>query len=176
MNDQNDQESHPIDALVGRYLERQAGQHDTASLRQRILAGLAGGQSSVPAVPAEAPSSSSVRLARRVRPLFWVSAAAAALMVAFWLGRNDSLSRVSAAEVVRGAQETHAGPVERCYTVVVQRDDPNLGDYSPRDVRIWTQGDRFWVEMNRPNGRRAWGREAQGTVWLALGPRRAVRL
>ena len=97
-------------------------------------------------------------------------------MLAFWLGQNDSLSRVSAAEVVRGAQETHAGLVERCYTVVVQRDDPNLPEYSPRDVRVWTQGDRFWVEMNRLNGRWAWGREAQGSVWLALGPRRAVRI
>jgi hypothetical protein len=176
MNDQNDQESHPIDALVGRYLERQAKQQNTTALRRKILANLAGDQSSVHTTPARARSSPSMWLARRVRPLLWVSAAAAAIMVAFWLGQNDSLSRVSAAELVRGAQETHAGPVERCYTVVVQRDDPNLGEYSPRDVRIWTQGDRFWMEMNRPNGRWAWGREARGSVWLALGPRRAVRI
>jgi hypothetical protein len=69
---------------------------------------------------------------------------------------------------------THAAPIERIYVVEIKRGESNKAKFElPRDVRVATQGDRFWVQMR---GYRdwAWGRNDQGAIWMTLGPRRAV--
>jgi hypothetical protein len=45
-----------------------------------------------------------------------------------------------------------------------------------RTTRLWTRGDRFWIESTNPRARWAWGRDEDGTIWLAPGPRRGVRI
>jgi hypothetical protein len=59
----------------------------------------------------------------------------------------------------------------------VERENQDHSEFQPpRDIRLWTQGDRFWVEVDRGEHRWAWGRNADGAVWTTLGPRRAVQI
>src|SRR5262249_61277005 len=44
----------------------------------------------------------------------------------------------------------------------------------PRETRLWTRGDRFWLEATRPGARWAWGQDDQGNLWLALGGQTGV--
>jgi thiol-disulfide isomerase/thioredoxin len=45
-------------------------------------------------------------------------------------------------------------------------------------VRIWTRGDRFWVEMSRGGTEPAfvWGRDEDGSLWAVLDAHRGVRV
>ena len=43
-------------------------------------------------------------------------------------------------------------------------------------TRLWTRGDRFWVESARPGQRWAWGRDEANRFWVAFGPHTAVSL
>lgn len=106
----------------------------------------------------------------------WFAAAAATVLLAFVVGRWGQPAYAEASSLVRAALATHAGSVERCYTVAVERDaeiqDERL---SFRDVRIWTQGDRFWVDVR---GQRSWqwGRSLSGAIWIALRRHRALEI
>ena len=118
------------------------------------------------------------RLPRGSRRL-WQSlgglAVVAALLAAFLVGRWENSALASAASVVQAAMETHAEPVERVYIVQTERSATGAaGFHPPRDVRVATQGDRFYVEMNRGERRWFWGLDANGAIWLTLGPRRAI--
>jgi hypothetical protein len=126
--------------------------------------------------PATVASTGVFRFPRGTRRL-WQSlggvAVVAAVLVAFLVGRWENSALANAATVVRAAMETHAEPVERVY--IVQTDRSATGDAgfnSPRNVRVATQGDRFYVEMNRGERRWFWGLDADGAIWLTLGPRR----
>lgn len=132
-----------------------------------------GGQSQ-----AATASTGAFRLPRGSRRL-WQSlggvAVAAALLVAFLVGRWENSALASAATVVRAAMETHAEPVERVYIVQTVRSAPGeAGFHPPREVRVATQGDRFYVEMNRGERQWIWGLDGNGAIWLILGPRRAI--
>jgi hypothetical protein len=110
---------------------------------------------------------------------FWQSlggvAVVAALMAAFLLGRWESSALANAATIVEAAREIHAAPVERIYIVRTERSATgDAGFPIPRDVRVATQGDRFYVEMNHGERRWFWGLDANGAIWLTLGPRRAI--
>lgn len=128
--------------------------------------------------PAKVASIGAFRLPRNSRRL-WQSlggvAIVAALLVAFLVGRWENSALASAATVVRAAMETHAEPVERVYIVQTERSTTgDAGFNPPSDVRVATQGDRFYVEMNRGERRWFWGLDANGAIWLTLGPRRAI--
>ncbi len=45
-----------------------------------------------------------------------------------------------------------------------------------RLTRVWTRGDRFYVESVWPEERWAWGRDEANRFWIALGEHTAVRL
>ena len=108
----------------------------------------------------------------------WLVAAAAAVVVGVFLaGRLEQRAYAKATMVVQAALRTHSQPIERVYVVDVRRDEAaNARAAVSRDVRVITQGDRFWVEMNRGDRRWAWGRDTDGAIWLTLGPRRAMRI
>ncbi len=136
-------------------------------------------------------SSSSTRLAalrsRRWKPIWkpisWVAAALVIALAAIVVGRWDGIAMASPTRVVRAALVTHHQAIERIYLVDVQRVDVQRGNQSSasgiedtQDVRIHTQGDRFYVEMNRNTRRWVWGRNQEGAFWLTLGPRRAMQI
>ena len=60
-------------------------------------------------------------------------------------------------------------------TVEHSGQDPSEPEPS-REVRLWTQGHRFWVEVDGGERRWVWGRTADGAVWTTLGPRLAVEI
>jgi hypothetical protein len=104
-----------------------------------------------------------------------LSAAALIAFVAFIVGRWESSAFAHAATIVRAAVETHAAPIERVYLVEVERSSNMPVEFSPvREVRVATQGDRFYVEMNRGQRQWFWGRDVAGAIWLTVGPRRAI--
>jgi anti-sigma factor RsiW len=119
-----------------------------------------------------------LRLPRGPRRL-WQSlggvAVVTAVVLAFVIGRWESTALASAATVVRAAIETHAEHVERVYIVQTDRSATGQAGFSPpRDVRVATQGSRFYVEMNRGERQWFWGLNADGAIWLTLGPHRAI--
>lgn len=111
------------------------------------------------------------------KPAGWVIAATLAGLMAIILFRGDATAFANAATIVQAAKESHAEVVERVYVVQVETEAAVDADFSPpRDVRVATQGDRFYVEMNRGERRWFWGRDTNGATWMTLGPRRALRI
>lgn len=98
-----------------------------------------------------------------------------AAFVAMWLLPQPS----AAAATLRHALEVHRAALDRCYRLQVKL-DPVFQETSPLpakvDSRLWTRGDRFWVESLNGEQTVAWGREAKGDVWFALSPELGVRL
>jgi len=112
-----------------------------------------------------------------LRTTGWFAAAVCVALLIFLLtGHGDNPVYASASQIVEAAIQTHAGPIERVYVVDVQRHPSNdKGLNLPRDVKVSTQGDQFWVEMNGVR-RWAWGRDTDGAIWMTLGPRRAIEV
>jgi hypothetical protein len=87
-------------------------------------------------------------------------------------------AELRAEQAVREAEAALRLPVERCYLVEV-RPDGDAATEEPlptRTMRVWAAADKFRVEMTRGNFRWAWGRDADGTVWLTSNPQRGVRI
>ncbi|MCX7397655.1 MAG: hypothetical protein NT138_08275 [Planctomycetales bacterium] len=139
-----------------------------------------------PASRVASPVRSSSRL---WKPIGSVAAAVVLIAAAFLIGRFENSALADASNIVRAAAETHAAPIERVYLVEVDRSaastDPRSGSVpqvnprlseitAPREVRVMTQGDQFYVEMNRGQRQWVWGRESGGGIWLTLGPRQAI--
>jgi hypothetical protein len=172
-----------IEGLVRARLEREAEAIDPRPMFARIV-----GASTVPATAeelAETRYRSDTGFFRRTRGAWkWVGAAvaAAAVLVA---GRvlllQDRAALAKGETVVREARRAHLQPIDRSYLVEVRRESSLVAELSPivpqvRQTRLWTRGDRFWVESVRPDQRWAWGRDEVNRFWIAFGPRVAVRL
>jgi hypothetical protein len=115
----------------------------------------------------------------------WLIATAASIALAFTFGRWDSMAYASATNIVKAARSAHALALERCYVVTSKRtlssssdsNEPPSKEFSYwHDVRIWTQGNRFWVDVNNAKRSWAWGRNDEGTVWLTLGRKRGLQI
>ena len=108
----------------------------------------------------------------------WILAVAALiLVVAIIAGRSEKEAFADATRIVQAAVQAHAEPVERVYAVKVERHDPLSPDLVlPRDVRVSTLGNRFWVEIRSPRGQLCFGRGEGGEVWVALGQWRGMRI
>lgn len=102
-------------------------------------------------------------------------AAAAMVVLVLLLLHSENRVQARATTVLRAARQEHIKPVERIYLVAVEWDQGwSEGFASPQNVRIFTQGDRFWVEMNRGAKSWKWGRNPEGAIWVTLGARRAL--
>jgi hypothetical protein len=164
-----------VERLVRGQLERAAETIDPRALFGRIEQSLA-------------PSSSLRRREALGRPVLraawkWAGAvaAAAALVIGFGLLMQERTALAKGETVVREARRAHLLPIDRCYLVEVRRESSLVAELSPastqvRQTRLWTRGDRFWVESVRPEQRWAWGRDEGNRFWIAFGPHTAVRL
>ena len=176
MSEQPRDDGNPVDDLVRQYLEHQAEQEECEPLIERVL-GTIERTDTVKTKTRRVRTPASMRHQGLWTQSLWFVGAAATVLLAFVVGRWGQSARAEASVLVRAALATHAGPVERCYTVTVERESKDRSEFKPpRDVRLWTQGDRFWVEVDRGERRWAWGRNANGAVWTTLGPRRAVQI
>jgi hypothetical protein len=107
-------------------------------------------------------------------------AAAAAMLLAFLGGLQLGPGRAGAETLIQQAHAAHLMPLDRCYLVEVRRDSPLVDNSAPltappRIIRLWTRGDRIWIESVQPQRTWAWGRDDNGNVWMAFGPHRAIR-
>jgi hypothetical protein len=158
---------HEVDALIRAHLQRQAESVDPAAILAEVRA-----QSGI--------RSPRRNLRRNLRRCLWGLVTAAAVVLAFLGGQHVGPAQASAESLVREARQAHALPVDRCYLVqtvpvpggVLAR-FPALSQ--PRETRLWTRGDRFWIESTNPERKWAWGRDDQGTLWLALGRKHGLR-
>ena len=157
------------------YLERNAEQIDPRGLFDRVQASLAEGSSSQTAAHTSA----------RKRRLIWngagVAAAAALIVMVVLLWPQNRSALAKGETVIREAREAHAMPIDRCYLVEVRRESPLVSELAPAApraglTRLWTRGDRFWVESVRPEERWAWGRDEGSRFWFAFGRHAAVRM
>jgi hypothetical protein len=133
----------------------------------RILAGVRARL----AAEAQPPSP---RSPSRLRRWLWRAALAAGVLVATFWGSQLGPHHVSADTLVQQAlAEARHRPADRCYQVVFEW-QPAAGERPlllppPQEARVWTRGDRFWVEPVRPRGPWAWGRDEKGRYWIAAG-------
>ncbi len=161
-----------VDLLVQAYLAKQTEQIDGAAGLARVRAAMSA------TATTDGP--------RRHRGFRFLLAAtvAASVALAFFGGWYLGPTQVSAKELVAEVKRVHNQPLSRCYLVEMQRvagDDDDLAPIGKvaRQVRIWTRGDRFWVEM-RPDGGSepafVWGLADNGSLWAALDSHRGVRV
>jgi hypothetical protein len=171
-----------IEQLLRDHLTRQAARIDTSILRERIGSTLAAEQP--PGRPVSSvPTPVSQRRHRWLRWLGAFSVAACLLAVGLIYWRSEEPLRASPQALLQETQRTFHQPVYRCYQVEVQREtDPD--DINPmvaraKQTRLWTRGDRFWIETtfpNMPNRRHFWGRDEQFTLWMTFGPAEGILL
>lgn len=171
----NDPATYPpdaVDQLLADHLDRQGKQVDVELMLQRIRATHA----------AESPAMPSRRSVRWARWALGVAVAASLLVAVSFFWPSEQPLRASPQALLHETQKTLQQPVYRCYLVEVQRES-NLADESnpfvsqAKQMRLWTRGDRFWIETSfpkMPNVRHYWGRDEQGTIWMTFGPREGV--
>lgn len=156
MSEADDSTCEPIDQWVRESLERSARKVDA----ERIVAGVR------------------ARVARRSRLLSlrcWGlrMALAAALAVAVFWGwflwpRNVSAETLIAQVLTKEREQA----LDRCYLVSFQVDQGQLERDEwlvpvPPQARLWTRGDRFFMESAKRPTLGAWGRDETGQVWVA---------
>jgi len=104
----------------------------------------------------------------------WLATAMCLAGIVLGLSRWEPSSVASAALVIQAAEGVHAERLERVYVVESERSEAVVPFVSPRDVRVATRGDRFFVTMNRGSRQWIWGRDAAGSIWMTVGKRRAI--
>jgi hypothetical protein len=178
MNQPEHQADLDIERLVRGGLERGAETIDPRALFNRIEQSLAASAASLSVQSPEARRRLVLRSAWK-----WAggAAAAAAIVIGFAVLMHERTALAKGETVVREARRAHLLPIDRCYLVEVRRESSLVAELSPagtqvRQTRLWTRGDRFWVESVRPEQRWAWGRDEENRFWIAFGPHTAVRM
>jgi hypothetical protein len=107
----------------------------------------------------------------------WAWALAASVVFAALIGGLVFMSQstASAAAVVQRALKVHSALLDRCYRVEVRGERDGVS--TPRqESLLWTQGNRFWNQLQTDDKTVAWGRDESGGVWFALSPKVGARL
>jgi hypothetical protein len=165
-----------IESLVRRHLEREAERVDRRAGLERLRA--AAGLRLAPRSGARAAVNRRAfpwRLrGNALAPWVLGLSVAALVFVLVALGFLQARMAVAGPEVlVREAKEAHLLPLDRCYLVEFQQSPdfldrwPSVPFLSPQH-RLWTRGDRFWVEANRAGEQYAWGRDERNRFWVVF--------
>ena len=170
MTEREDGSLNEVDALLNAYLVKRGAEVD-AEL------GLASVKNALnQAAPARR------RTSRRFKRVAVAAGVAAALALAFLGGWHFSPIQASPMELVQEVKRVHNLPLERCYVVEIERvgsdESRMLFERIPHQVRVWTRGDRFRVEMYHPvtNSSFVWGRGEDGSLWAVLDAHRGIRV
>jgi hypothetical protein len=147
-----------IDRLVRQHLERQEARFDGAEILWMVKRRQAA-------------------LARRatVRRYVYAGAgglasAAALILVLLW-GGNTNVAQAGPEQLVREAKDALAVPADRCYQMSTAwppelvKQFPVLGA-ATRESKLWTRGDRFWIDTTAGERHWSWGRTEDGAVWF----------
>jgi hypothetical protein len=180
--DSEPEHDQPLETWVRADLDRRADGTDPRPLFERISRTVRDERSdNTPGIPADRGRELVFQLptARRIgRWAGGLSASAAVVVLAFLVGSRVSPVQASPEALVRDAMRVHQIPMDRCYLVEVRRDSELLDESYPmtsqsRLTRVWTRGDRFWLETINPQRQWTWGRDDRGHFWIAFGSRRS---
>ena len=84
----------------------------------------------------------------------------------------------AAEQIVREAKEAHALASDRLYELVTENEIPVLRRLQipplAKTYRIWTRGERFWIETVGDGPQYAAGQDSAGRIWFALSRRRGL--
>jgi hypothetical protein len=156
-----------LDALVRAQLDAEAARVDSGRIWDRLA-----DQLHADAAPITRPTRRWVRVVAGF-------ATVAALLIAAFVFTPTRDAAATPAQVVESARAAYRPDADRCYTQTVQL-PPNLPAPmsllldSGRAVTVRTRGDRFVVTPGL-GGRGAWGRDAEGRVWIAPTREAAAR-
>lgn len=188
------QEFHPsdeqLDALIKARLEERASEIDPQPLIRRLQERLADpcpAEDASNVTPASSTDPRATEMNRSKTRFFvvrrrWTVAVAVAMTTLALSVFGIAYIRPSpagAATLVLASKHVHKMPLDRCYLVEVQplNDGRTSKDPLPQRIdRLWTRGDRFFIESSNERYRWAWGQDETGAVWVASGRRRALRL
>jgi hypothetical protein len=190
MNGETPLSDERLEALVKARLEERAREIDPQPLLDRLQdrfsnsAAMEEPSGAAAVQPATSDTLARTRRTKQHSPARWrrwsvvvVAAASLALTVlgTIYLWPTPA----TAATLVLATKQVHELPVDRCYLIEVQRTDPgdSLSESTPPRVdRLWTRGDRFFIESSNRQYRWAWGQDDTGAVWLTSGRKRGLRL
>ena len=164
-----------VERLIRASLDRDAERVDPRPLFERIMLEAHGGE------PSRVVSASGRRRSRVLLRWAGLAAVAAGLFACVTLFWQDRKAFAKGETVVRDARQAHSMPIDRCYLVEVRRESSMVAELAPGlarfpSTRLWTRGDRFWVESANPDDRWAWGRDESNRIWVAFGPHTAMRM
>jgi hypothetical protein len=158
----------PIDDLVAGYLQRAQAGTDAAPLLERIEADRR--------LNASVVKYDDVAAGRSVGRAAGWSLIAAALAVAFLVGRWFDARSAQAATLLRNVQEVHKQSIDRCYRVQhAPESTSDAGHDEPSESILWTRGDRAWTDSAIGSKRIRIGRDETGTIWLAPSSKKGIR-
>jgi hypothetical protein len=182
MNNDFNPTDEQLDALIKARLDERAREIDPRPLLARLEERL---EDPVRAFSGGTPTDATTRPATTPLPSRWqrrwsvaiaaVASLALTVLGAIYLWPNPA----AAATLVLATKHVHELPVDRCYLIEVQAadlDDPLSESALQRVDRLWTRGDRFFIESSNRQYRWAWGQDDTGAVWLASGRQRGLRL
>jgi len=147
-----------LDRMVADHLARQADRQAVGALLTRIQGTVKLDQPVV--------AKSWTRRIRQVISWSVPAAVAVGIAVVIFLPTHPEPLKASPQALLQEAQKAHHLPLDRCYLVEMQWTDGQVDDISalPRTTRLWTRGDRFWIESTNPRARWAWGRDEGGSI------------
>lgn len=158
----------PVDELVAGYLQRAQGRTDAGSLLERIEADRRLNSSVV--------QNAEVATGRSMGRAAGWSLIAAALAMAFLIGRTFDGRSAQAATLLRNVQTVHKQGVDRCYRVQHASEDKSESESPAASESIlWTRGDRAWTDTTIGSKPIKIGRDETGTVWFAPSPKKGIR-
>ena len=189
MNEKTPLSDERLEAMVKARLEDRARDVDPqpllARLQERLAAPVESGEPAASAHPLTRDLAATTRGLPPSGPPLWrrrlgVAVAAAAALALSAAGVIYVWpSSASAATLVLATKRVHELPVDRCYVVEVQPSAPDESTLAPkygRVDRLWTRGDRFFIESSNRQDRWTWGQDNTGAVWLTSGRKRGLRL
>jgi hypothetical protein len=166
MNPPDRDRDEAVDSLVLAHLDRLAREVDPDLSLARIRKTL---------------GRSKPRFRRRLANRWTLGSAVAASLLVLTIGVFYLPARPASAEaIVRQARAAQALPLDRCYRVETDLEVETIEDgrptiARPSRTRLWTRGDRFWVESDIGIRHLNWGRDESGGLWLAYTPHRGLR-
>ena len=162
----------PLDAAVRTALDTDPTRTDPRSVWDKVARRLDAD------APTPAPPRSRFRWRALGAGLAAAGLAAAVLVAIFLLPPAPQALAASPAEVVQAARAAHDSGPDRCYTQTVTPPpgviDPLAHPPGVRRAVIWVRGDQFVAEPGL-GGMGAWGRDAEGRIWVAPTREAAAR-
>lgn len=152
----------PIEDAVRDHLEREAARVDAAAMLARVRN---------PAVP------------NRRAWLRWSAGIAGGALAAgvagiLFFNPTQPPQLAAAEQLVQEAKEAHSVVADRLYSLVTENEVPVLRRLQipplSKSYRIWTRGERFWIETAGDGPQYAAGQDAAGRIWFALSRKRGL--